>query len=360
MESLNKFLSIYEDLTPPPNYELEEINVIEDNFNNGKSILDYMTEDTNKFSINFPELTPPGTYNNLNYYNYTNYSQMNNASTNLNLDIEDLLRQEGITQINNKPIRFGSKSLRTSGKPTSHHRRLDKDTGNASARDISIVGGTTKDYEDFKNILLNNKNVKDWMQAKNWGIINEITPQILSQTKGTGNHFHFGPDIWARNTWQAWLENPSAKVTTSYRYYKPSNNTFIKQLNQTYRKVLTNKGLDPNYSYMLVAQDVQETGWNGEKAHGDYNYGNISTNGNNWHVKTGKLKWTDYKSMEDFVNKKIDYLARDRYKFFDTFTPNSNVSVVMQTIANKGYNPSDKNYGKLVEEVYNSIIKKLT
>jgi hypothetical protein len=32
------------------------------------------------------------------------------------------------------------------------------------------------------------------MSKKKWGIINELTPQVLSKTRGTGRHFHFGPD----------------------------------------------------------------------------------------------------------------------------------------------------------------------
>ena len=286
----------------------------------------------------------------------------------LKLDIEDLLRQENITQINGKPIKFGSKQLRTSdvGSPDSWHRKTDADTGNASARDISIVGGTTKDYADFKNILLNNQNVQNWMQAKGWGIINEITSEILSQTKGTGNHFHFGPDSWARNTWRAWNDNPSAKVTTSFRYYKPSsknfnnNEQFVKTLMSAYEKALQNRGLDPRYAPMLVAQDANESGW-GKSVKGNFNYGNITAkDGEPWHNQTGKRKWRDFTSVDDYVNSKIDFLSRSRYKFFQTFSSSANVAVAMQTLANRGYDPNNPNYGKRIERTYNTVLKYLT
>ena len=300
-------------------------------------------------------------------YSFEDFSISNQYKPNndlLKLDIEDLLKQEGITEINGKPIKFGNKALRTSGNPNSWHRKKDSQTGNASARDISIVGGTSKDYSDFKNILLHNQNIQDWMQLKNWGIINEITPEILSQTKGTGNHFHFGPDIWARNTWKAWNDNPSAKVTTSFRYYKSSNTSnnkeFVVRLNNAYRKALQNKGLDPNYASMLVAQDVNETTY-GKDINGNYNYGNLTAKENEpWHRQTGKRKWRDFSSMEDYVNSKIEFLQRNRYRFFETFNANSNIAVAMQTLANRGYDPGNTNYGKSIQNTYNTVIKYLS
>lgn len=135
----------------------------------------------------------------------------------IHIDIEDLLRSEGITSINGKKIHFGSREVRPSdasyGATNSWHKQLDRFTGNASARDISIIGGTTKDYEDFKNVLLQNSRVREYMKQKQWGILNEITPEMLSRTKGTGNHFHFGPDKSAVRTWNRWLANPNTLVT---------------------------------------------------------------------------------------------------------------------------------------------------
>lgn len=134
-----------------------------------------------------------------------------------NLDIEDLLRSEGITSINGKKIRFGDRNLRAAnasyGSKNSHHKRKDPFTGYASARDISIVGGTDADYTEFRRLLLNNDRIKNYMSKKKWGIINELTPQVLSKTRGTGRHFHFGPDQWATRTWAAWLNNPNLTIT---------------------------------------------------------------------------------------------------------------------------------------------------
>ncbi len=139
------------------------------------------------------------------------------SSSLIKIDIEDLLRQEGITSINGKAIKFGNKALRSAnasyGVKNSNHKKKDPHTGNAMARDISIVGGTTQDYADFRSKLLSNPKVVQWFDAKGWGIINEITPAVLRRTRGTGPHFHFGPDSWAKRTWKAWVSNPNLPVT---------------------------------------------------------------------------------------------------------------------------------------------------
>lgn len=135
----------------------------------------------------------------------------------IRIDLEDLLKQEGITSVNGKGIKFGRKGLRprgvSYGVKNSWHYVLDQYTGNASARDISIYGGTIKDYADLRTLLLNNKRVCEWMKAKGWGIINEITDAAKRKTNATGNHFHFGPDKWARRTWNAWVLDPTIPVT---------------------------------------------------------------------------------------------------------------------------------------------------
>ena len=148
----------------------------------------------------------------------TNYNMNPNDFQRLiHTDIEDLLKQEGITSVNGKRIKFGTKALRPAnasfGAKNSNHKKKDPLTGFANARDISIINGNLKDYAAFRRILLSNPRVVAWMRARNWGIINEVTPAILSRTRGTGPHFHFGPDKWAYRTWNAWLKNPNVSIT---------------------------------------------------------------------------------------------------------------------------------------------------
>lgn len=148
---------------------------------------------------------------------YTNNQPVDRSL--IRIDIEDLLKSEGITSVNGKRIKFGNKNLRAQnasyGAKNSNHKKRDPHTGNAMARDISIIGGNTADYAKFRAILLSNPRVRAYMQAKGWGIINEVTPAILRRTRGTGPHFHFGPDSWARRTWSGWLNNPNVPITTA-------------------------------------------------------------------------------------------------------------------------------------------------
>lgn len=135
----------------------------------------------------------------------------------VSIDIEDLLRSEGITEVNGKKIRYGNKNLRSAnaniGVAKSHHKERDPHTGNANARDISIVDGTDEDYTEFRRILLGNDKVREWFKQKNWGILNELTPGIIKKNRATGRHFHFGPDRSAVRTWEYWLANPSSNIT---------------------------------------------------------------------------------------------------------------------------------------------------
>ena len=144
----------------------------------------------------------------------TNYSEQLKKSYNwLSMTVGDILTAEGITHVNGKPINFGSTSLRTWGNSNSWHKKLNPNTNASYAQDISIQEGTVEDYDTFRNMLLQNPSVVQYMQENNLGIINEITPEILARTKGTGKHFHFGPDTWAKRTWNAWQADNNVPIT---------------------------------------------------------------------------------------------------------------------------------------------------
>lgn len=135
----------------------------------------------------------------------------------IKIDIETLFKEEGLTSVNGKPLKFGNKKLRDKnasyGAKNSNHKYVDPHTGNANARDISIINGDDNDYYEFRRLLLSNPRIVAYLEAKNWGIINEITLPILKKYGGTGPHFHFGPDSAARRTWKTWLEYPNIPVT---------------------------------------------------------------------------------------------------------------------------------------------------
>lgn len=181
---------------------------------------------TKKENINVP--TPDGKKvgtvsksGRTSYILYKNYSPLPidyvfNGKPLLSWDISDLMKARGITSVNGKGIKFGKSSRRTSsvGSPNSYHRSIDRATGKAMARDISIYGGTHRDYDALRKAVLNDPVVRSWMNYKGWGIINEITRAALNKTGGTGNHFHFGPDRWAQRTWAKWQLNPNINVAT--------------------------------------------------------------------------------------------------------------------------------------------------
>ena len=77
---------------------------------------------------------------------------------------------------------------------------------------MSIRGGSDHDYDTFRKLIMTNPRIHAYLQQKGWGIINELTSAVLSRTKGTGRHFHFGPDQWARQIYAAWMNNPNIPV----------------------------------------------------------------------------------------------------------------------------------------------------
>lgn len=90
--------------------------------------------------------------------------------------------------------KYGIKYQLTSGKRTkligsagekSHHLK-----GNAI--DLIPIKGMT--WADFKKQFRENKAVLDYLKSKGYGIYDETTPEALSKSKGTGYHFHIGPD----------------------------------------------------------------------------------------------------------------------------------------------------------------------
>lgn len=145
------------------------------------------------------------------------------------------------------------------------------------------------------------------------------------------------------------------KATTNNKQQFTDKKEFVQTLNNAFKRALNKAGLNPSYSTMLVAQDAIETGW-GAKVKGKFNFGNITTNGSDYTVKTGNLKWKDFKSIDDYAEYKIKFLSNNRYKFFNL--PNlNNVQQSMQILADRGYCPGTPNYGKLVNDTYKSVLK---
>ena len=225
----SKFFNTYETVEPPPIIESTiQLSTPHSSFidyvskptkSNDITIYPVTKQEESFYRTDFSPVNKP-TIRNTNHIADRQYIETFPVITNptlVNTDIEDLLKQEGITSVNGKKIKFGSRSRRADntsyGVKNSHHKEIDKHNGYANARDISIVGGTDKDYSDFRKMLLDNDRIRQWFSQKKWGIINEITPYVMRRTNATGRHFHFGPDQWAVRTWRGWIDNPNIDVT---------------------------------------------------------------------------------------------------------------------------------------------------
>lgn len=152
-------------------------------------------------------------------------------------------------------------------------------------------------------------------------------------------------------------EQKAKKIIKKYNFPSRFNSgkQFAKTMNALYKQELIKRGFNPNLSVMLVAQDAYETAW-GKSPKGKFNFGNITTNGSDWTTRTGNRKWKDFKSLQDYVSYKIDFLNNNRYQFFNYASIN-NISGSMQTLANRGYDSTNKQYGNKTSEVAKTVLK---
>ena len=117
-----------------------------------------------------------------------------------NMSFEDLIKTY------NLPIQISSgyrgkngfRGGKTKSGKQSNHNKLDEH-GHPMAYDIQpLVNGkvdkSDSAFANLRNILANNQDVKEWFRMRDWGILDETTPQMMAKTGATGKHFHIGPD----------------------------------------------------------------------------------------------------------------------------------------------------------------------
>ena len=127
-------------------------------------------------------------------------NQVSQNSNLANMSFEDLIKTY------NLPIQISSgyrgkngfRGGKTKSGKQSNHNKLDEH-GHPMAYDIQplVNGKVDKSYSAFtnlRNILANNQDVKEWFRMRDWGILDETTPQMMAKTGATGKHFHIGPD----------------------------------------------------------------------------------------------------------------------------------------------------------------------
>lgn len=127
-------------------------------------------------------------------------NQVSQNSDLVNMSFEDLIKTY------NLPIQISSgyrgkngfRGGKTKSGKQSNHNKLDEH-GHPMAYDIQpLVNGkvdkSDSAFANLRNILANNQDVKEWFRMRNWGILDETTPQMMAKTGATGKHFHIGPD----------------------------------------------------------------------------------------------------------------------------------------------------------------------
>ena len=127
-------------------------------------------------------------------------NQVSQNSNLANMSFEDLIKTY------NLPIQISSgyrgkngfRGGKTKSGKQSNHNKLDEH-GHPMAYDIwPLVNGkvdkSDSAFVNLRNILANNQDVKEWFRMRDWGILDETTPQMMAKTGATGKHFHIGPD----------------------------------------------------------------------------------------------------------------------------------------------------------------------
>lgn len=167
-------------------------------------------------------------------------------------------------------------------------------------------------------------------------------------------------------------ENKETKQTkapkTTNKGKFSNRDEFVTTLTNTYKQVLSEKGLDPNYAYILTASAVLESAW-GSKISGSYNYGGVKG-------KTGTVKSTidyvngqyvrrnqtfrDFSSVKDYCSYVVSLLGNKRYNAFNTYSA-SKPFQFWRHVLDAGYGGGDaagkNSYMNSVSKIY-SIVKK--
>lgn len=138
-------------------------------------------------------------------YGFTGWKPLTNNQVSQNSNLANM-SFEDLIKTYNLPIQISSgyrgkngfRGGKTKSGKQSNHNKLDEH-GHPMAYDIQpLVNGkvdkSDSAFANLRNILANNQDVKEWFRMRNWGILDETTPQMMAKTGATGKHFHIGPD----------------------------------------------------------------------------------------------------------------------------------------------------------------------
>ena len=122
-------------------------------------------------------------------------NQVSQNSNLANMSFEDLIKTYNLPIYISSGYRGknGFRGGKTKSGKQSNHNKLDEH-GHPMAYDVQpLVNGkvdkSDSAFANLRNILANNQDVKEWFRMRNWGILDETTPQMMAKTGATGKHF---------------------------------------------------------------------------------------------------------------------------------------------------------------------------
>ena len=144
---------------------------------------------------------------------------------------------------------------------------------------------------------------------------------------------------------------PKTKTTDKISF--TTNNEFVSTMRDTFKKKLSEKGLNPDYADSLVAQAALESAW-GKSTSGKHNYGGIKGKGTTKRTReviNGKSTYIndsfrDFNSLDEYANYQVNLLNGPRYKAFS--------GDFISRVVKGGY-ATDPNY----KNIFNSVLKRV-
>lgn len=145
-----------------------------------------------------------------------------------------------------------------------------------------------------------------------------------------------------------------------------SKKDFVEKMKSGYERVLIERGFNPNFARFLVAQDAIESGW-GKKISGDFNFGGIKVdskdkgkglgslvNTTEFDKKTGTYipivdEFRNFKNLDEYLNYKVSFLDRKKYKAFD-----GNPDEFIYRVVSGGY-ATDPEYGDKLANTWKTV-----
>ena len=180
------------------------------------------------------------------------------------------------------------------------------------------------------------------------------------------------------NNKDPFLTNQDLQSLSTSRGKFNNKRDFIKALNAGYRRTLSSKGLNPEYSYILTAQAALESGW-GKHIAGKYNYGGVKITDKearehperahralttDWSSDKGYFRhyqnFRNFSSIEDYCNYRINLLSNKRYNAFNSVEAENPYNFVFH-ILSKGYGsdyggPESRKYASIVMKNYKDVL----